>query len=355
MNAKTPLILAGLAGFAVMASAQAPAILYLAGKSAADQQIGFRSWGSGTIHETNEAAFEGTTSISVSTRNLFQGGIMMYANPIDLSPQFGDKNNLLRITFKLADASQVLGGGGGPAGGIPGSGGRGAGGVGGAGLPPTGGRGGGQGDPQGNGRGGPGGTLGGRGGQGGSGVPGGLGGLAGGGSAPKEAEMKLVRLIVTTSDGKKSEVYVPVSSSMSGERGWRMVSIPLQAIRGFDRTNKSVKEIAVSADAMTTMYIGDMRVVNDATPITGEIVQKGPVNLALGDELNLSAYGFGGSSPLRFLWDFDSKDGIQVDAEGQSILRKFRKAGHFTITLTVVDAYGLKAPVTSTLEVQINP
>ncbi len=340
MNAKSTFVLATFASLAVTVSAQAPAILYLSGKAAADQHIGLRSWGSGSIRETNEAAYEGTTSISVSSRNLFQGGIMMYANPVDLSQEFADNNNLLRITFRVADSSMVFGPGGGDPGGRGDSGGRGGfGPQGGGGVPPSGGPG------------GPGAQGGAGFGRGGPISPGGGGGAA----APATQSLKQLRMIVTTTDGKKGEIYIPVSTSMAGERGWRMVSIPLQAIRGLGGSNKTIKELAFSADSTTTLYIGDMRVVNDSTKIAGEIVQKGPINLALGDELNLSAYGFGGSSPLKFTWDFDAADGIQVDAEGQTVKRKFRKAGHYKITLTVGDQYGLKAPATSTLDVTINP
>ncbi len=328
MNARNAFTLIVLAGTTALAAAQQPTILYLPGKSVKDQNIGLRSWGSGTIRETTEAAYEGTTSISVSSRNSFQGGIMMYGTPVDLSGQYANKDNLLRITFRIADASQVFGpgGGNGPVG--P----SGPGGPGGGGRPGNGRFGGG---PP-----GPGGPVG----------PGGAGAT----TPPKET-LKNLRLIVTTTDGKKSEVFVPVSTSMAGERDWRMVSIPLQAIRGLDATNKTVKELAISADATTTLYLGDLRVVSDSTKISGEITTKGPINLALGDELTLSAYGFGGSSPLKYQWDFNATDGIQVDSEGQTIKHKFRKAGHFTVTLTVVDTYGLKAPATSKLEVTINP
>ncbi len=79
------------------------------------------------------------------------------------------------------------------------------------------------------------------------------------------------------------------------------------------------------------------------------------INLALGDEITLSASGFGGSSILRFTWDFDDKDGIQVDAEGQSVKHKFRKAGNFVVTMTVSDYYGLKPSYSSTVKVTVNP
>jgi len=181
--------------------------------------------------------------------------------------------------------------------------------------------------------------------------------MPGGGGGAAQAEntvLKTMRFIVTTSDGKKSEAYVPVNLNATGENGWLTVSVPLQSIAGFDRTNKDVKEIAFAGDATTTFYVGDIRVIGDSTPIQGEINQQS-LNLGLGEEVTLSAYGFGGSSNLKYSWDFDSTDGLQVDAEGQSVKRRFRKAGTYTITLTISDFYGLKKPYTTTIKATINP
>src|SRR5450432_2566494 len=116
MNAKITLILGSITSLVGLAAAQGATILYLPGKAIADQNVALRSWGSGSIRETTEAAYEGTTSISVSTKNLFQGGIMMYGSPVDLSSQFSSSDNLLRITFKLADSTMVFGPGGAPGG-----------------------------------------------------------------------------------------------------------------------------------------------------------------------------------------------------------------------------------------------
>ena len=79
------------------------------------------------------------------------------------------------------------------------------------------------------------------------------------------------------------------------------------------------------------------------------------MNLALGDQVTFSGSGFGGATPLRYTWDFDSADGVGVDSEGQSVIRRFRKPGDYTITLTITDIYGLKKPYTTTIKVTVNP
>lgn len=347
-----------MTGIGVMAAAvvfgQTPTILYAPVKVIKDQGIGLKSWGAGTASETDELAYEGGHSIRISTRNHFAGGIIQFGQAIPLAEKFGDKNNMLRITFRPADATTVLGGGRGPGGAGPGGFGPGApGGPGGKGSGGTAGAGG----PGGGGLGGPG-RAGGQGGRGEEGAAaGGLGGPAGGqmgGATVAANKLQEIRVIVTTTDGKKSEAYIPVATSGSGDRGWKTVAVPLQSISGFDKTNKEIKEIAFAGDATTTFYIGDLRVVNDTTPITGEPNVR-DLNLALGDYVNLAANGYGGSSILKYSWDFDDKDGIQEDAIGQSVRRQFRKPGTYTITLTIQDQFGLKKPYTTTIKAKVNP
>lgn len=302
-----------------LAQTVVPVVLYQPGRTILSQQITLRGWGSGTIAETDEVAFEGRTSVRVATRNYFQGGIMTLGEPKDLAEKFDDRSNLLRITFLMADSALVLQSSG------------------------------------------VGGTR--------SGRERDLAGTGGGAMGlivtraqhrirvipPLITKVDSLRLIVTTTDGKKSELYVPVNSSSGvDEHGWRSLAVPLHAIHGFDRTNKIVKEFAMSADTVTTFYVGDIRIVNDTTPIKGEVnVDK--LNLALGDEVQLQASGDGGASVLVYQWDFDASDGVQVDSEGPVIKRKFRKAGQFKVTLTISDLYGLKAPFTTSFPVRVNP
>lgn len=342
---------ASLAGSAV---AQSTSVFYNPVRTAKDQGISLRGWGSGLISETDEAAFEGSNSLRVSSRNFFQGGVIRFEKPVDVNGDFGEKTNLLRLTYRVVDGSATGGTGGGrpglggPGGG-PGGGGRP--GVGGPGGPGGGGPGGGPGGGGRPGVGGPGGGLGGPG-----GFPGGGGGVPGGGGAQAAAtSLKTLRAIVTTTDGKKSEVYVPVTSTAKNERGWSTLAVPLQAITGLDRTNKQISEIAFAADDTVTFYVGDLRVVSDTTPLRGETDVKGSLNIGATETRTFRAYGSGGASVLKYTWDFDDSDGIQVDAEGQTVKRRFRKPGTYTVTLTVSDYFGLKQPYTSTFKVTVNP
>lgn len=320
------------------AFAQAAIGIFTPGRAIADQGISVMSWGSGSIAETDEVALAGTTSIRVSTRNFFQGGRLLLGNPVDLAKAYADKNSLLLINLMVADTTVTLGGsgGGGGAAGLAGAGGPGASSSGpGGGAPPGGGRGAGISGGE------PGGSA-------------GRGGAAGGAAAAATAApLRNLRFVITTTDGKKSEAFVPIPGGAQS-KAWRRVGIPLQAIAGFGETNKQVKEIALAGDATGTFYVGEMNVISDSTPISGEPNVR-ELNLALGDEREFWANGHGGASVLRFTWDFDASDGIQVDAIGQVVRRKFRKPGEYVVTLTISDEFGLKEPYTTTIKVVVNP
>ncbi len=305
------LTLAFAAAFAVGASAQ---VVYTPVRTAADQGITLRGWGSGTIRETDEAALEGSASIRVSSRNIFQGGIMEFATPIDLTTAFGDKNSLLQFAILLPGAATGAtsgAGGGGRPGGVSGI----------SGASP--------GQEQEN-----------RPGQGAA-------------TAADAPALENVRVVITTSDGKKSETFLNVAGRTS-ESGWIRAAVPLAAIRGFAASDKKVKSIALSGDAVASFFIGEASIVTDSTPLYAEPNVR-ELNLGLGEEYTFSAFGSGGSSELVFSWDFDSADGVQADAEGVAVSRRFRKPGKFTVTLTVRDAFGLKQPYSTTLVVEVNP
>lgn len=311
---------------ATVCAAASAQTIYLPNRNIKDQGISLKGWGSGTISETDEVAFDGAYSLRVSTKNYFQGGLILLEKPVDLAGAFDDKNNLLRFAIRSSGEKPKF-------------------------AISNPGRGGGAGGPS---------TAGGGGGA--SGLDGGGGGGQGSSSGTQtttgttlttDAVLRNVRVVVTTTDGLKSEAYLSVRAT--GAEAWRSFSLPLTAINGFARTNKTVQSVAISGDALSTFWIGDIRVINDTTPISGEMNFKDDLNLALGDEREFIAHGFAGSTPLKYAWDFNDADGIQVDAEGQSVKYKFRRPGTFKVTLTVMDAYGNKKPATASIKVVVNP
>lgn len=318
----------------LLAGATQAQVIYAPQRTVGDQGISLQGWGSGTISETDEAGNDGPRSLRVSTRNYFQGGIIKLKSPVDMTAATADKSNLLQLSILVANAKDVLGGGGtsGNAGaprlgGVGGAGGSGGGGAAGSDGP------------------GSGGAAGGRG-------AGGAGSSGGQTITATDVPLTNVRMIITTSDGLKSEAFLPIRAR---GKSWVGTAIPLSAINGFERTNKQIVSIAFSGDATATFFVGDIKVAQDTTPIQGDMNFVDPLNLALGDEIEFVGNGYAGATQLRYLWDFDDSDGIQVDVEGQAVKRKFRKAGKYTVTLTIADANGIKAPVVKKVQVTVNP
>ncbi|MBS1710616.1 MAG: PKD domain-containing protein [Armatimonadetes bacterium] len=314
--------LACLVAFGALAQAQT---VYDPTRTAADQGLKLVGWGSGSVAEDDSVAYDGGTSIRISSRNFFQGGKIMLLKPFDMSGLFENKDNLLRFMLNIPNQGSPTTGG-------SNRGGRGGGGLAGAG------------------------TAGGGG--GGAGVEGGIGGAPGGAGGPQATDqskpVSKIRVVFTTTDGKHGEVYLDVSTSLKDERGWFSVGVPLQAINGLANTNKVLASISVSLDSVATVYLGQASIFRDSTPVFADPNVR-ELNLGYGDEFTFTASGSAGATPVKFLWDFDSSDGISVDAEGPSVKRRFRTAGTFTVTLTAVDIYGLKQPYKTTIQVTVNP
>lgn len=314
-------------GFAILlvssaSSALAQSELYNPTRSIKDQGISVFGWGSGTINETDELAYEGTNSIRVSTRNFFQGGIMTFKDVLNLSGASADPNNLLMLTVRVLDDKATMGTGGGSRG--PGAG------AAGSGSGTTG--------------------LGDDGGREGGGQPGGSRGNGGGqptSTATVETpEFNMIRIIVGTSDNKNSEIYLPITTSRPNEKGWRQVGVPLQAITGFNATNKMVSRIAMSGSTTATFYVGEIKLMNDATPIFGEVITS-DMNIGTDQVVPLQANGFAGATVLKYTWTITAGDGSKSEAEGQGVNRRFRVPGTYSVTCTIADVYGLKKPFTT--------
>lgn len=287
------------------------------------------SWGGGKAEETNETSLAGGRSLKIETNNMFQGGVLSLGAPSDLSAFASNKRDMLTVGLFVIDfstAGSSAGSSGGDTGGAQG------------------GRGGAMG-----GRGGAMGTGGAQGGSRGGAFAGGSSG--GSGSTTSDVpRMEKLRLVITTTDGKRSEAILPVRSVGR----WTQTGIPVSMIPGFDKTNRTVKSFAIAADAPTYFYVGEIKVAQDDTPIQGQI-HNDKLNIGKGTEIVLQGSAEGGATPLTFSWDFNSTDGVQEDAVGQAVRHKFRLPGTFKVTLTVRDVYGLKEPWVGTLDVTVNP
>ncbi len=307
---------------AIAASAFGAVTIY-GGGAGSENGYTFGPWGGGAAAESKDVARAGGHSIKVTTRGFFSGGQLSLARPVDVKGLATDPNNLMVFYVYLPEAAT---GGGYGTGGVVG---------------PT--AGGAIGGPTKGGPPGPGPT--------GGGVR--PGGQIGTGDATP-INVRNLRVLISTDDGKLSEVYFRVYRHYHAQSGWHGYALPITKIPGFDRTNGRINGFRFFADAPTTFYVGEITAVNDATPISGEILAMN-TNLARDDEPAFLATGQAGETPLLFYWDWDLKDGVQMETEGPAVYHRFRVPGDYTVTLTIADAYGVKKPFQTTIQVTVNP
>ncbi len=294
-----------------------------------DQHMSVNGWGGGAISETAEVSSSGAYSLRITSSNFFQGGLLNLQKPVDLSGSAANPNHLFMIAFYVPADGLVLGKGSfaevsrqagksermgkvettGKKGTL---------------VKST-----------------------------GSGNTMELKGAASVRIMPTVdiGKLRSLRVVVTTTDNLHSETYIPLRSADGQD--WRRIAIPVQSFAGFDRTNKTIKSILVTSEAKMVFYVGEVSIVDDSTPISGELNVES-LDLALGDEVQLIATAFAGMTVLKYEWDFDDTDGIQVDAEGPVIKRKFRKPGTFNVTCTVTDKFGAKPPKVLKAKVKVN-
>ena len=315
-----------LTGLAVgLASAGfADATLY-AGQPTENAGITLRSWGAGTIEDSTETTFVGSRSIKVLTRGMLSGGWVVFSTPIDLRADLNAPDKAMRFTLRFAGTSGGAGGPGfGGGGGLTGEGGG----------------------PQ---------------------APGGFGGpgAPAGGGQTITPTLRELRLIIETSDGKRTETVVPLQNLRTDESGWQSLSVPLRAIAGLRETNGQIAKIGFFGDTTGVFYIGEIRTLSESGPIPGYMAIQNTfgsvftsrsqerLSIASGDELIFFGVAENVSTPVEYRWSFGD-DPSQVDGTGQVVRRRFPKRGNYTVHLTIADPLGVRPPATAKIQIQVN-
>jgi hypothetical protein len=291
-------------------------------------------WGSGEARQSEEHVLMGSNSLKIVTHGRYQGARLVLTNPLSVKSMMANPSAYLQFLVVLPNKETIgrMGTDYGMMGGRGGMGKMGA---------------------MMGGRGGQSGRMGGRQGQGGDGSSGTSSQLV------KPKPLSGLRLVIRTTDGKRAETVLPLDTSVRIRDDWSSLSVPLVTLSSLKDSNGEIKEIDIFGDSPATLYLGEARVIRDDTPIrVDDLAEKTvPVN----DDVPFSASADAGVSPVRYEWDFNSGDGVDVDAEGRTVKHKFRKSlkdsnGNtlpYIVTLRVVDPYGLKKPVVKTTKVYV--
>lgn len=316
---------------AALAQGRASDLMLFNGDTMQQAGITLGDWGNGEAMPSKDNAFTGGQSIKVTTHGPYQGARIEFQRPVDLKTAATDNTAYLQIVFMQPDKNAT--GFGGP-GGFPGGD-----------LGPGVGRPGASGRP---------------GGAGGIGAPGGAGegGYPGGGQNAQFAKPKPLanlRIVLVTADGKQLALSEPLDGAHTERDQWQSVAVPTSAISGLKTSSGEVKEVRIFGDSPAVLYVGQIRVLHDETPIRVDDLED--ITIAKNDQQTFTASADGGPAALKYDWTIQgvkSRDGdpqevtenYQVVGEGKTFKHRFVKSGDYVVTLTVSDPYGIKKPVT---------
>jgi len=299
-------------------------LLIYNGQPLSELKIKAGGWGSGTLSESKDIVYRGTCSLKLISYNYYEGGRLDFSTPLDLSTYLKNPYAFLRfrifpttspVTTPFPGAGGFMPGGGalGPEGMFV--------------APP----------------GAPGGMMGGA-----PGMPGGM--QFPGGAYPSVYQLKSFRIVLICEDGLLVSENFPFDMQMvMGERFYS-VAIPFNTFKG--NGNGRVKRMLIFTNSPQTIYIGQISVIIDDTPITVVVPSKS-IAARVNTYIQFSALAQAGVSSLRYTWDFDDSNGIQEEAIGRVVFHSFTKTGTFNVTVTVSDLAGVKKPVQEKIKVEV--
>lgn len=287
----------------------APGDVVLYNGEDASQGLKLAAWGGGSIEDSTDISFAKGHALKVTTLDPYQGARITFNTPVDLG---ADKSRMFQITLRLTKADRTF----------P--------------PPPA--------STQNNGFGGN-----------------GFGNQEnGGGFGPQFTPnqtvsglttLKSVHLLFTLANGQQADVIRPYPDVDAGTEQWVNLAVPVAALSFPSGAGSPLQSVSVGGDDFAVFYVGQIKLVQDTTPITcfagdrQDVFPRQPVTL--------HGTASGGASALRYSWDFDDKDGITDQAEGPSVTTQYLKSGTYKVTLTVSDIDGLKKPATSTTVIHV--
>ncbi|MCL5103727.1 MAG: PKD domain-containing protein [Armatimonadetes bacterium] len=168
-------------------------------------------------------------------------------------------------------------------------------------------------------------------------------------SVPKAGK---VRFVFVSDSGEMISKEEP-TNQLDPDDNWVRVVVPLCKLKLPEGTKEfRLSRLMIFSDMSCTMHLGEIKLMTDNKPI--KVDSLGSRTLGVQDRVYFIAETDGGVSSLKYSWDFDNSNGIQAESTGRMASYTYTRGGDFTITLTVSDHDGVKAPVTVTGTVSVN-
>lgn len=267
-----------------------------------ESSVSLGSWGSGRAEESkgdNGKVLVGEYSIKVTTHGTHQGGKINFAKPVDLSAALANSHCYLRMRASFNATQEVVD-------------------------------------------------------------------LSGFGQRKAAAGFERMRFVFFMADGSQYELVRPLDIAPTGDPdSYVPIHVPLAALKKAAKkplTGNGAKlvSLVVCGDKYEQFYIGEIDVLTDETEISVADLED---QIAFADnEMTFVADAEGGTSTLKFSWDWDASDGIQEDDTGRTIKHVFpntlfrggEQLHKTVVTLTVSDVDGLKKAVSKKLTMEVS-
>lgn len=263
-----------------------PNISIFNGEDPSSEGISLGGWGSGGAVKTQEQRLEGAWGIKIATQGLYSGGKIEFAQPVTLFANGNEANRYLQFTFLFIGANDKV--------------------------------------------------------------------LVNPAASTEwtwtdvepywKPKANKMRFVFMSDTGATVEVTEP-TCALDPDDNWMRIAVPMAKLKTTDDAKDfRMKRVLVFTDTPVTFYLGSMKLVTDTDPITVDPID--PRTVAIMDMQYFVASAKGGVSSLKYSWDFDANNGIQIESTDLIAKTFYPKGGDYTVTLTVSDADGLKAPVT---------
>ncbi len=274
-------------------AAPVPDVYIFNGEDPTAQGMSLGGWGSGGAVKTQEQRLEGAWGIKLTSQGLYSGGKIDFGQPITLFADGGHANRYLQFTFLFIGANDKV--------------------------------------------------------------------LVNPAASTEytwtdvepywKPKANKIRFVFVSDTGATVEVAEP-TGAIDPDDNWMRLAVPMSKLKGKEDAKEfRVKRLMIFADTPVTFYLGSMKLVTDTEPIKVDPID--PRTVAIMDPQYFVASAKGGVSSLTYSWDYDNSNGIQSECADRIAKTVYTKGGDYTVTLTVSDADGIKAPVTVTTVITV--
>jgi hypothetical protein len=167
--------------------------------------------------------------------------------------------------------------------------------------------------------------------------------------ADTSTEIQSVRLVLNLTNGLSLDT-IRVLPPIDPLSPWVNVGIPLTTLAVSDSQvqGAQLRSMVIAGDKTATLYISQISLVSDSTPIQAAI--EGSRDADQNSPQTYSARALGGASTLSYTWKFGDDNSTPT---GPVVTHTFAAPGSYKVSVTVLDADGIKPGIRTTTTVHV--